>query len=84
MCADVQESIEDADVMIAEVSGTSTFGVGYEVASALKANKNVLALVKEGERTSYVRGLTHPKLTVMHYRPDNVAALVSDFLNGIK
>lgn len=84
MCADVQESIEDADVMIAEVSGRSTFGVGYEMALALKADKYVLALVKEGEYGSYVRGLTHPKLTVAYYRSDNVSAIVGNFLNGIK
>lgn len=71
MCHITQQAIEDADIVIVEASGVSSFGVGFEMAYALQNKKPILVLTKVGEeRSSYARGLTHRLLERIIYRSD--------------
>lgn len=88
MCERSRLCIHDADIIMAESSGISTFGVGYEIATALQSGKHVLALVRKDQvGASYTLGLKHPKLTAAIYTPETLATTVKRFIarqNGEK
>lgn len=76
--------IEEADVLIAEVS-TPSHGVGYEIALALSLGKQALCCYQQDVRVSkMITGNTDPRLTLGPY-PDAAGALrvVRRFLEGI-
>jgi hypothetical protein len=80
MCEDAQEALKDADKVIVEATGSSTFGVGLELARALENKKPTLALVKRGMKKSYVNGLHHDLLTVVEYEEPELTSVVRKFL----
>jgi hypothetical protein len=82
MCEDAQEAIKDADRVIVEATGSSTLGVGFELARALADDKPTLALVKHGISGSYVSGLRHEKLKVAVYEENDLVRIVVDFLRN--
>jgi len=71
--------LEDADVLVAEVS-TPSHGVGYEVAYAVLSGKRVICLAREGLRVSKM--LTgNPRLTFVWYEePEQAVGLVARFV----
>jgi hypothetical protein len=85
MCEDVQEALNDSDRMIIEATGSSTLGVGFELAQALANKKPTLALVRRNTKGSYVGGLRHPSLEVLEYDDNNLVDIVQSFiLAGVK
>lgn len=81
ICREAKTGIEDASVIVAEVSGQSVFGVGYEVGLALGQNKRVLALVhKDQINNSYICGIIHPSLHVATYDLSTLRQVVKAFL----
>lgn len=81
ICGEAQTGLSDANLHIAEVTGSSTFGVGYEVALALSMNKPVLALLRAGSlRSSYITGIQHPQLKVEEYDSEDVTQKVKEFV----
>lgn len=80
ICDTSKQAIEDSDIVVVEATGGSCFGVGYELATALNANKPVLALVEKGQRKgSYVSGLKHPNLRFAEYTEADVAGIIRKF-----
>src|SRR6185503_3093267 len=68
ICMAAAAGLEDADIIIAEVTGESSFGVGFEVASALRSGKSVLLLVKKGKMwDSYASGLDRGSVRCWEY-----------------
>lgn len=80
ICEDAQEALRDADRVIVEATGSSTLGVGFELAHALANGKSTLALVRRGTKGSYVSGLRHKSLRIVFYRESDVAEIVKEFL----
>lgn len=80
ICEDAQDAVKDADRVIVEATGSSTFGVGFELARALANGKPTLALVKRGVKESYVSGLRNDLLTVAEYEEAELASVVRKFL----
>lgn len=78
-----QAGIERAEVVICEASGGSTFGVGYEMAMALRQKKPVLCLVREeDEDNSYATGVEkNDLLTFRKYTLKNLDKIIESFLN---
>lgn len=74
-------SIDASELVIAEATDVSTFGVGYEVALALQRKKPVLVLVRKelGDR-SYVSGVKNDLLTYRQYTDDNLEKIVENFI----
>lgn len=80
---ETQMGIDNADVVIAEVSGCNAFGVGYEVSTALNRGKPVLALVEKSQAaTSYISGIEHPQLSLASYDAQDIAKFVIDFMEA--
>jgi len=80
---DAEAAIESAEVLIAEATGGSTFGVGYEVALALSKRKPVLVLLnKHSKRDSYAIGITNSLLTTKNYDAGNLEKCVEDFIKA--
>lgn len=78
---DAQAGIESAETVIAEVSGGSAFGVGYEVALALQRRKPVLLLVDEARlQDSYATGLINKFITLKAYNDRNLEKIIEDFI----
>lgn len=78
---DAQAGIESAEVVIAEVSGGSAFGVGYEVAMALQRKKPVLLLIhKNVFSSSYASGLVSDDITLRPYVEPNLSRIIEDFI----
>lgn len=79
---EIEAGIERAELIIAEASEQSAFGVGYEVALALLAKKPVLALVKSGDAVtpSYVSGIRNELLTVKEYNDSNLEDHILEFI----
>lgn len=76
-----ERAIHECDVLVAEVSGQSTFGVGYEVAYALQLKKPVLALVRaEQFAHSYSIGIANKLLTTASYTEENLETILEDFI----
>ena len=80
--AEIEGAIEGAELLVAEASDGSAFGVGYEVSLALQKRKPVLILVRsESIETSYAAGIVNELATVRTYDEDNLDKVVEDFLN---
>jgi nucleoside 2-deoxyribosyltransferase len=80
ICMAATAGIEDADILIAEVTGQSGFGVGFEVASAIKSRKPVLLLVREGKSwDSYASGLDRSIVRCLEYGPQSINHIINDF-----
>lgn len=70
-----------SDVFIAEVTHSS-FGVGYQVATALQQKKPTLLLSREGANNrSMVNGLDSTLVSFSEYNDDNLEKIVQDFLD---
>lgn len=84
---EAERAIEGAELVIAEATDSSTFGVGYEVAYALQRRKPTLLLVKkEKAATSYASGLRGDFVTFKKYDDANLQKIIEDFIkeNTIK
>lgn len=80
---EAQAGIESAEVLIAEASDGSAFGVGYELALALQRRKPSLILIKkEAANSSYAAGLTNELITLKKYDPTNLGRLIEDFIKA--
>lgn len=79
---DAKIGIEKAELIIAEVTGGSSFGVGYEVATALRLKKPVLILIdKSRTAKSYATGIDDKLATVKFYkRLEDIDKIVSSFI----
>lgn len=79
---DAQAGVESAEIMIAEVSGGSAFGVGFEVAMALQRRKPVLLLIhKKTYNLSYASGLIYNDLiTISRYDDSNIQKIIENFI----
>lgn len=74
------EDVAKADVMIAEVTHSS-FGVGYQVASAMQQKKPIFLLSKKGAKNdSLVRGLDDTIVKFCEYDEKNLEQLIKNFL----
>jgi hypothetical protein len=74
--------LRSAEVVIAEVSGVSSFGVGYEVSRAMQERKPILLLAtKEDSPNSYASGIENDLVTFKVYDSDlALEKHVEDFL----
>lgn len=80
-----QIGIQNATAAVVEASGASAFGNGYEVAYALAYGKPTLVLIAESEvRDSYASGLSHEALTIRKYQPENIEAIVKEFILSLR
>lgn len=74
-------AIEGAELLIAEASAGSVFGVGYEVAQAIQHKKPVLILIRKDEMAnSYAAGIKNDLVRVEAYVGDSYKKLITDFL----
>jgi hypothetical protein len=81
MVRESEAALENADLLIAEASEGSAFGVGYEVSYALQRKKPTLILVKEKDAaSSYATGLTDDLVTQKLYNLQNLESIVADFI----
>jgi hypothetical protein len=81
LVSDSIKAIENAELLIAEASGVSTLGVGYEIALALHHKKPTLILVREDmEGISYAVGLKDDLITPRTYNDETLEKIVTDFL----
>ncbi|HET9411955.1 MAG TPA: hypothetical protein VFO38_03845 [Candidatus Saccharimonadales bacterium] len=79
---EAEKAIEGAELLIAEASDISTFGVGYEVAYALQRRKPVLLLANEDVAArSYAIGIRHKFASFKKYNHTNLAKVVERFIN---
>lgn len=75
------EEVAKADVLIAEVTHSS-FGVGYQVASAIQQKKPTLLLSREGvNNDSLVKGLDDAVVRSAEYNDSNLEQIAEDFLD---
>jgi hypothetical protein len=78
---EVEATLEGCDLVIAEASDTSTFGVGYEVSQALQRGKPTLLLVnKDADARSYAHGIKSKLVSYCTYDDDNLESLVGAFI----
>ena len=78
---ETERAIEGAELVIAEASDSSTFGVGYEVAYAIQRRKPTLLLVKKNKASmSYASGLKSDFITFKRYDDANLQKSVEDFI----
>lgn len=77
-----EAGIERAEVVICEASGASAFGVGFEMAMALRNKKPVLCLIREeSSEDTYAVGISKSDLlTVKMYNEQNLDRIVEQFL----
>lgn len=80
ICEDAQEALKDADKVIVEATGSSTLGVGFELAHALVNRKSTLALVKRDTKGAYVNGLRDELLQIAEYDKEGLAKIIRGFL----
>lgn len=74
------EELAKADVFIAEVT-RSSFGVGYQVATAIQQKKPTLLLSKEDKvNDSLVRGLDSSLVRFREYNNENLEKIIEKFL----
>jgi hypothetical protein len=80
---EAEAAIESSELIIAEASDISTFGVGYEVALALQRRKPVLLLVnKNVAARSYASGLSNELITFKKYDDDSIEKIVENFIRN--
>lgn len=80
LCKKTLMAIDRSDAVILDVLGEGVFGLGYQAAYALYANKPLLLLQHDGEETgSFVGGLKHPRLQRSSVG-NNVEDVISMFL----
>jgi|GEM_PF-5792632 len=85
VCIQARCGVEDADVVLAEASGETGFGVGFEVACALSKGKKVYILIQKSEiNNSYAYGLDRHEVKVEEYEPQKVRAVVRRILGEVK
>jgi hypothetical protein len=78
---EAEEAIEAAELVIAEASDTSSFGVGYEVAFALQRKKPTLLLVrKDLAERSYATGIKNDLATYKKYDDKTLEKVVETFI----
>ena len=83
-CQVAEKGIQDADVVIVEASGASSFGAGYQAALAVMNEKPTLFLIAHDKKEiSYASGLAGPNILVEEYDESTVEACVSDYLRGV-
>jgi uncharacterized protein YukE len=82
ICEDAQEALKDVDRVIVEATGSSTLGVGFELAHALANGKPTLALVKRDTDGAYVKGLRHPLLRVVEYGDEDLVKYIREFVRA--
>lgn len=70
LCAKTVDSLLRSDVVILDVRGKGVFGLGYQTALALQAEKPTLLLRYADARGSFVDGLRHPLLTHIYDEKD--------------
>jgi hypothetical protein len=81
ICSLARQGIDDADVVIAEASGLSGFGVGYEAGYATAKGKPTLILLHQDMvSVSYAAGLVGELIIVENYTRQSVKKKVQDFL----
>lgn len=77
--------IRDADVVIVEGSGRSGFGVGFELAEALRLEKSTILLISDTERdNSYAAGLEQTRLRVVFYSRKDIKINLSRELADVR
>lgn len=85
ICIEARSGVEAADLIIAEATGESGFGVGFEVATALALKKPILILVKNGEGTnSYASGLDRAKVSYKEYKPGDLTRAILAFIENVE
>lgn len=83
VCIESRVGIDDADMVIAEASGQTGFGVGYEVAYALAKSKRVAILIKKSEvSNSYASGLDQSEVTIHEYSADEIVEVVRQMIGA--
>jgi len=83
ICREVAYTIERADVLIAEASSYSSFGVGYQVAIAQQKDKPTLLLTKTKSTPpygAYIDGLNYGSMIRREYNNHNLEVKVRDFI----
>jgi len=87
MVQDAETSLQSAELLIAEASGASTFGVGYQVGLAINSRKPILLLVEESSaHISYATGLENDFIICKIYNSSNLEKILDNFIkeNTIK
>jgi hypothetical protein len=85
VCAQATAGIDDADLVLAEASGETGFGVGFEVASALSKGKKVVILIQRGQVSdSYASGLNRSDLLIYEYDPANIVVDLQGLVRSIE
>ena len=78
---DAEAAIESSEVLIADATGGSAFGVGYEVAMALNKRKPVLVLLnKDSTQGAYSIGISNDLLRVKRYDANNLEKCIEKFI----
>lgn len=81
ICREAAEKIKNSDVLIAEASGYSSFGVGYQVSIGQHCKKPILLLTKyTPPYGAYIDGLNYGTMTRQEYNDKNLEIKVDEFL----
>ena len=84
VCEREIEMLSRCDVAIFDTADRATFGIGYQAALSLAAEKPTLLLEdRGGPKGSFISGLKHPQLSRAAYTNDAVEDLVLKFLRGL-
>lgn len=74
------EAIDNADVVIAEAT-TKSFGVGFQVALAIRSKQPVLILLREGvDRRSMLWGIDEEFVRTKFYNEKTLDSIILEFL----
>jgi len=81
VCIAARGGIDDADVLLAEASGETGFGVGFETAYALSKGKKIGILIRKTEMdNSYTSGLDRKEIYVCGYERTVLADVLRETL----
>ncbi|MGI5826561.1 MAG: hypothetical protein ACOX50_04060 [Patescibacteria group bacterium] len=77
----MDNAIKSADLVVAEISYPS-INVGYEISTALKMEKPVLALRLKGTRSNVLEGHPDEKFKMIEYEKETLKTILEDWVRA--
>jgi nucleoside 2-deoxyribosyltransferase len=85
VCTDARSGLDDADIVIAEASGPSSFGSGLEVGYAIAKKKKVILFVAADRvNDCYAMGLDRGEALIVVYTKQTLVSAVEAALRVVK
>jgi hypothetical protein len=84
VCHDARVGIDAADIIVAEASGASSFGSGFEVGCALSMNKQIILLISADKiNDSYAGGLDRQAVIIIEYEQSTLSSQLFEALKKV-